>query len=180
MANLTRVSSFTTSSASVMNSWATEIERIAVGTFGSLTGTVKPLCTVSRTSTQSIANATDTLVTWQTADDPLGMWDPGAPTLVSIPIAGVLGVISQIRYAGSATGSTRINKFTLAPDPNTSVISEVNGAARALGTSIHNVRIRRFATSEVIYQYVAHDSGGALNLNTDYGGCVLSVVWLGP
>lgn len=179
MAALTRLTAFTVASAATLNTWADEVERVAAGTFGNTTRTYRPLCTVRRTSTQSIANNTDTLTIWQTADDPLGLWDAGTPTRISA-VDGLLLVVSQVRYAGSATGSTRINKVTTTNDAFASVISEVNGAARALGTSIHTARVRRFTSSEAIYQWVAQDSGGNLNLGTDVGGNTLSVVWLGP
>lgn len=179
MAVLTRQLAFTPVTAANRNAHMDETERIAAGTFGDATRNYRPLCTVRRTTNQSIANNTDTLTIWQAADDPLGLWDPGTPTRITA-VDGLLLVVSQVRYAGSATGTTRINKVTTTNDAFASVISEVNGAARSLGTSIHTARVRRFTSSEAIYQWVAQDSGGALNLATDVGGNTLSVVWLGP
>lgn len=185
MAVLTRTTAFTVASASVLNSWATEIERISTAVFGSTTNTARPRFLVNRTSTLSIANTTDTVVTWQAVvSDPRGMFNAGSPTGLTVQSAdaGDWLLVGQERWPISASGSRagKILKNGTNPDTNALASAKIPGQSDGEGTTITLIALCRLAAGDVVGLNAWQSSGSSQSLQINFSGTFFGGVWLGP
>lgn len=168
-----------------INEYRAEIHRIAIGVFGSTTNTTRPRFLVRRTSTLSINNTTDTVVGWQDAvTNGRGMWDAGAPTLVTVQ-AGDGGdwlMVAQNRWLAHATGS-RAGKILLnGTDTNLNALStsKLPSQNDGEGTSPGYIALARLAAGDVLRHSVWQSAGSAQSLQTSNGGTFFGGIWMGP
>lgn len=170
--------------AAQLNEMAREIERVSEATLGSVDNLSRPLVTVRRTSAQSIANNTDTIITWQTSDDdPEGMWDPGDPTRLTVITAGLWLAIAQIRWNNnSATGVRNSLMLKNGTNPVTNPFANASqpGSTTGAGPTLSYVKTIRCAAGDPLYLNVYQTSGAAMDVLTNYGGTTFGMVWLGP
>ena len=150
-----------------------------------------PGCLVTRTTTQSIASSTNTLISYTAADiyDSDSMHDPvGSPTLVTFNTAGVYTLSASCQFAANNTGRR---------DAAFNLTSTVTGGAD-LGNTQDNAPlagipsamscngIMKFNAGDTAGFLVFQTSGGALNvLNSGNAGgmfsnanCVMSAQWI--
>lgn len=180
---LTRPSAFTVLPASVLDEYADEIERAVEATFGNLTNTLAPAVSVKRTSAQTITTGTNTHVIWQTAtSDPDGMWDPGAPTVLSIITPGAWLFASQVHWSGAApTGGVRGTKILSGPSSATDRLSTSPSATGGgEGPTIQLLAAERFSAAGTIYLEVFHSAGSNTTIDHTLGGTYMFGFWLGP
>ena len=178
MATLTRVSQYTVASASVLNSWATEIERVEVGTFGSLSNTAKPLVKAIRTSVYTVAASTDVVIPWQSADDPTGMWDAGTPTRLTVNTAGLLLCIAQLRWPNTTATGVRNSVMMLngtTPLTHSFANDSRPGSTTGDGPTNNYAALIRCVIGDALYLNAYQTSGGSMDLQTNYGSTTFSV-----
>lgn len=186
MAVMPRQTAFTPVSASgLINVYATEIERIAIGTFSNLTNTAKPRFFVARsTDLTGIVSGSDTTISWQTEfSDPRNMWDPGVPTVITVQDSGDWLLFGQLRWSG-ATG-VRVGRILHnGTNPNTAGVTKSSVTIQATtapeGTSIGVFAFRRLTAGDQLYLSCWQNSGSNQSLLLDFGGTFFSGAWLGP
>jgi hypothetical protein len=185
VATLTRVTAFTPLTAANLNADKDEIERLATGLFGNTTNTSRPRFLVKRTSTLSISNTTDTVVTWQSAvSDPRGMFDAGTPTVITVQSGdgGDWLLIGQERWPASASGS-RAGKILLnGSNPNTNALSsgKLPGQSDGEGTTVGLIALARLVAGDVLGLNAWQSAGSSQTLEITNGGTFFGGVWLGP
>lgn len=181
MAILTRFLAYTKAQAAVLNSYADEIERIARGVYGNNTNLSAPRIRVRRTSNQATVSGNNTAVSWQTTDgqDPDGMWDPAADTLLTFKTAGLWLFLVQVRYAAGGTTSNVRGPSVLL---NTNVIATVPGTTEngGNGPTMQVSAGGLFTVGQQLSVTSFQNTGSNLNLLTDRGGTYLTGFWLGP
>jgi len=185
VAVLTRPSAFTVLTAALLDQYADEIERIATAVFGSTANTARPRFLVRRTSTQAVANTTDTLVIFQDpVSNPRGMWDAGAPTLVTVQSgdAGDWLLVAQNRWLANATGSRAGKILNNGNDTNLNALStaKLPGQGDGEGTSPGLVALARLAVGDTLRLSVWQSSGSSQSIQTSNGGTFLGGLWMGP
>ena len=159
------------------------------GTTSGVTGVnnliVPPLLRVRRATTQSIANATDTFVTFTIEDfDTDGCFTASSDT-VAIQTAGVYVVTVSVSFAANATGVRRMDVFkspSSASDYTVSFLTVASPTNSAGGDSfMSGSSIQTFVASDTIKVGVSQTSGGALNLvNGSFPSTTqLSIAWVG-
>lgn len=181
---LTRVADDTVLYSSTINPWATEIERLATGLFGSLSNTARPLTIVRRTSSLSVANNTALIITWQTAtvdSAQLPMWDPGAPSLLTVRTPGQYLLLGTERWDGGTTGikasALLKNALNDAGSVGSNAVPALSGGQPAPTPTFG---IEQLAAGDLIRLDAYQDSGATRLLVTDRGGTRLAALWLGP
>lgn len=183
MAVLTRFSAFTKAQAAVLNAALDEIERVTGAVFGNLTNDGRPLVAVRRTTTFSLANATDSVVTWQVADtDPDGMWDPGDPTRLTIITPGLWFFISQERFPAHGTGLRAGKHMLNGTSVSTNSIAAGSGAGISAGEG-NSLQIsgkpREFVAGDALFLNIFQSSGASMTIPIDYGASWFAGVYLG-
>lgn len=181
MSVLTRFLAFTKAQAAVLNSYADEIERISAAVFGNHTNLAAPRIQVRRTSSQATVSGNNTPIQWQTTDgqDPDGMWDPAANSLLTFVTPGLWFFLVQVRYAaGGLTTNVRgpsvlLNGSTIATVPGS---TENGGSGPTVQVSAGGL----FTAGQQLSVTSFQNTGSNLNLLTDRGGTYLTGFWLGP
>ena len=131
-----------------------------------LSGQVQLLARVHRSTTQTIATATNTAVVFDTPLDNLGgMWNPNQGDRVTVPVRGVysLGGASSwvanaagIRYQWFRRNGNDLKAFgPQAALPGSAVINDLEAGAKII-----------LEAGEYVELIVHQTSGGNLNLNT--------------
>lgn len=181
---LTRATAFNLAQAAVANGWVDEIERVAVGLFGSLTNLARPLTIVRRTSTLSIPNNTGTVITWQTASVDsvqLPMWDPGQPAILTVRTPGQYLLLGSIRWDGGTTGIKASALLKNATNDSGSVGSNAVPALPAGEPApTPTFGVEPLVAGDLIRLDAYQTSGAGRTLVTDKGGTRLAALWLGP
>jgi hypothetical protein len=147
------------------------------------TRTYVPACTASLTGTQSIANATDQTVSWNTASPNNDtMWSSGSPTKLTVVTAGVYVLAARAHFVSNGTGTRAGHIMT----NGTSIIanSVAVTAVNAVGVSADTIFTLvspplRLPVGTTIYFSVFQNSGGALSLSNTLGGTMLSAIRIG-
>lgn len=143
------------------------------------------VCRVTRGTTQSIANTTDTFVTWPTkVIDTDGMFTANDDK-ITIQTAGVYICTASLSYAANATGARAI--FIAKSPTNASNYSsffagnQVGGNLGTIDTYLAASGIISCVAGDTIKLYTYQNCGGALNAgNTTLSSAShLSVAWIG-
>jgi hypothetical protein len=138
----------------------------------------KPICKLGHSLAQSIANTTNTALTWNTElYDPRGMHSTSSnPTRVTPPDAGVYDVEATVAFFGNATGSRelyfRVNGTDEDPGVNVPAVNTDTRTLTASGTFFLN------GSTDYIEVMVRQSSGGALNTALDRSAPRFSVEWV--
>lgn len=142
-----------------------------------------PAATASLNTTQSIANATDQTVSWNTAavnNDT--MWASGSPDHLTIVTAGVYVVAARAHFLANATGTRACHIMTNGTNiiANSVAVTAVN----AVGVSADSIFTAvtppmRLTVGTTLYFSVFQNSGGSLSLTNTLGGTMLSAIRIG-
>lgn len=136
-----------------------------------------------KSANQSIAHATDTIVTWDVTDLDVGTMKSGNNIVVP---AGNYWIAAQIRWPGNANGSERVAYIV---DYSSGSLASINtkvlaGLVQApLNTGAGNLmsfgRAFKFTGTTTLCVVVYQNTGAALDISyTDFGGCAFSVTTL--
>lgn len=185
MPAMPRQTAFTPVSSSLLNVYATEIERVVSGTFGSLTNLGRPRVLVSLSSTVSVPNVTDTSIPWQfVVSDPRSMWSAGVPDVLTVKDAGDWLFFGQERWAASPTGTRAgkvmkngINPTVAGVTQSSAAVVSVNSAE---GTTFSLLAFCRLAVNDLMRLNAFQSSGAPNSLQVDFGSTFFGGVWLGP
>jgi hypothetical protein len=146
---------------------------------------VPPIARYRRTTTQSIANSTDTLVAW---DSELVNTDgmTNSSGAITVPTAGAyiitLGLVFAANATGIRAGIVTVNSTSTGADSSPLAFSVNNsGAGQAANSASAIVNL---AADDIIRAYAFQNSGGALNIsgassNLNRGATQLSLAWVG-
>ena len=146
---------------------------------------VPPLLRLERGTTQSIANVTDTFITWPTeVFDTDGMYTATSDTITT-QTAGIYQINLGVTFASNGTGVRVLTlcKNTASPSDASKRISSVtvSGLTNAAEGILCCSTIIELAATDTIKAHVYQSSGGALNVGT--AGSPLqtsiSMAWLG-
>jgi hypothetical protein len=128
-----------------------------------------PICRLTHSVAQSIANATQTVLTWDTErEDNDGMHTAGAPTLITFVTAGLYAIGTIGRWASNATGY-RFLEMELLPSGG-GVVSLGADSRPAVNGSITMQSAHdfyRFAVGDAIRVQATQTSGGPLDVQKD-------------
>ena len=136
---------------------------------------------VHRTSSLSVANTTDTAVTWQAVNsDEWGTWVSASPTLVSAPITGRYTATAYVEFAGDADGFRQawIRKNGTDVLGYHKQLSAASGSPTNMTVSTPAFDLDKGGYIELV---VRHNAGNAIDLIRD--GTLtpaLSLIYLGP
>lgn len=147
-------------------------------------------CRVRRTSALTVPSATQTVVTWQSEDFDTnggGMWDPSAPTYITIVDPGTYLIIAQVRWddpgASFRTGlrnnyitvnSTSVAAADTACQGNFSIPASLYSNGEGSSVQVH-ARVSLNAGDRV-YLLVKQDCGSSIvGCHQSYGGTFLDV-----
>lgn len=145
---------------------------------------VPPMCKLTASTTQSVANSLDTLATLGTSEfDTDGMGTTGSSAKITINTAGMYLVAYSMTFASSAGGTGRFATIT-----KNGVGSTVGGtgygwnwrppAGGVTGVVAGTVMLT-LSASDYLSLMVWQDSGGALNISSLTAQSWLSAVWVG-
>lgn len=134
--------------------------------------TAPPLCTVRKTSGQSIPYNTDTQIVWDVADlNATGMWSSSAPGVITAQVAGTYFVYTQITTSGTATQlGVRLLVNGLSPTLN----SITTFSAQATAGSASGIAV--LAPGSVISTFCYQSNANPATTLTTFGSCRLAVV----
>ena len=129
---------------------------------------VPPMCLVTRTATQAITNATDTLIAFTAGatfdTEPTPMFSAGLNTTITIRTTGVYIVSFQINWASNATG-VRYANVRIGGGATSAPAAEINAGGAANHAINGTIPILLTATNALTLN-VYQSSGGALNVNS--------------
>lgn len=136
----------------------------------------------SRSTTQSIADATDEAVTFDAVNsDDWGSWSAGQATRVYAKMTGRYIATATVHFAGNATGlrSAWIEKTATTTYGRVQVLSA--GAGSPTWLTVSTTAFDMTADTDYVRLLVRQNSGGPLNLNTSSTvSPALSLIYLGP
>lgn len=134
-----------------------------------------PYAKMSRAATQSIADVTDTTISYTVIEEnnPPGFASTSTNTF-TIPEDGLYEVLSQVRFSSSAQGSTRTTTIKL---NGTTVARKSEAISQGVvgGSSFQVVYVGRLVTGNTLTMDVYHNAGAALTLDPTSGGGVWAV-----
>jgi hypothetical protein len=143
---------------------------------------VPPAVSCLRSTTQSIANGTDTFVTWPIeVYDTDGMFTAGSDT-VTIQTAGIYLITAGILYAANSTGYRvlAIMKNPSSATDTASCLSNHWGPTTTIPAVVNTSATATFAASDTIKIVAAHNAGTSLNIGSVTVPVTrLSVTWVG-
>lgn len=186
MVSMPRQAAFTAVSSSLLlNVYAAEIERVVAGTFGNLTNLGRPRVLVSRTTTFSVPNVTDTTVPWQfVVTDPRTMWNAGVPDVLTVKDAGDWLFFGQERWPADPTGIRAGKVMKNGTNPNSAGVTQSSSSANSInsgeGTTLSFLAFCRLAVNDLMRLNGFQASGGTASLQVDFGSTFFGGVWLGP
>jgi hypothetical protein len=136
---------------------------------------------VHRTATLSVANTTDTAVTWQDVNsDEWGCWTNASPTYVSAPITGRFMATAYVEFAGDADGFRQawIRKNGSDILGYMKMLSAASGSPTNMTVATPAFDLNKGDYIELV---VRHNAGNALDLNRDATLTpAMSLIYLGP
>ncbi|GAA1030811.1 MULTISPECIES: TNF domain-containing protein [Amycolatopsis] len=147
----------------------------------------RPCVIAKQTTGQSIPNATNTLVNFQSAAvNTDNMWNASQPNQLTIQHAGIYLLYSQTRYGAVAnslseavTTSLLVNG-TAVPGNAVSTQAQIPPSIGA-GTALMCISLVNLAAGSTVYLNAWQSTtGGAITLDTAYGGTYLAAVFLTP
>ena len=121
---------------------------------------------VRRTTNQSISDATDTVVNWETAayDDP-GMYDSGTPGRLTVTEDGKYHLSAGVTFAASSGGQQRSIWFIRNGSTGTIYAkARITSPSGAVQNHLHASIDMDLAAGDYVTVYCHQDSGGALNV----------------
>lgn len=129
-----------------------------------------------RTSAQSISNATDEYITFDSASyNDYGAWNAASlQARLTAPVTGRYQVIANAAFAGNATGFRRLFIELNGTTAISSMHSHSNAAATPTSMSVSAVQT--MSIGDYVRLGVRQTSGGALDVNS---GAELSLIYLG-
>lgn len=170
--NFSAIWAYTTAGDIVYASSATALARLGIGAAGTVlkSNGSKPVwgsiafsgANVTRASSQSISNATWTLITYTTETfDTDGYWSAGSPTKLIIPETGYYLVGCITKFAANANNEPEIMIYINGSTPAT----RVTGGTRPTGHSQLNISVvNAYTKNDYLEAKVYQNSGGALNV----------------
>jgi hypothetical protein len=178
MAIMPRVLPYSVFSAGTFNTVAAEIEHQGRA------------CRVRRTSALTVPSATQTVVTWQTEDFDTnggGMWNPSAPTYITIVDPGIYLIIAQVRWDDPGSSyrlGLRNNYITV----NSTSVAAADTACKGNfslpaamysngeGSSVQVTARESLNAGDRVYLMVKQDCGSSIvGCHQSYGGTFLDV-----
>jgi hypothetical protein len=136
---------------------------------------------VHRTSALSIANTTETAVTWEGVNsDAWGCWASGSPTYVSAPITGRYQATAYVQFAGDTDGFRQawVRKNGTDILGYVKVLSAASGSPTDMTVATPAFTL---AKGEYIELVVRHNAGNAIDLNRETDKTpTLSLIYIGP
>jgi hypothetical protein len=121
-----------------------------------------PMVRVRRAAAQSIANSTDTLVTFDAQDyDNTDMWVVGSATRITIQMAGVYSFLAVVQWAANSTGSRKLAFWK-----NGANVGETQQEVGPTTYGNMSAYEHNLAVSDFIEIKVTQFSGAALNLTS--------------
>lgn len=170
--------------AAVLNTVSTGINALA----SLRTGAVQPrayvpICVASLTSTRSIPNNSDTLVTLQTAGiNNDGMWSSGVAQL-TIKTAGTYLAWAQTTFDANTSGVRASHILLNGTSVSANAVAGASDNALTVAASINQIMCRTpplaLAVNATLYLSVYQNSGGSLNVDSVVSGTFLSVLRIG-
>ena len=122
-----------------------------------------PYCFLQHNAVQTIANNTNTVLTWVTEiTDNDNMHAAGAPTRMTVQTGGTWLIVANVSWSSNATGYRQI----MLRYNNVAYIAENVAAGVSGANTTHTlVSIQSLSAGDFIEIYVAQGSGGNLNVN---------------
>ncbi len=142
-----------------------------------VTTVTSPTLLLYRTTTQAIANNTDTVVAWSSAQKntgPTTWWSSGAVNNIVLPWAGLYHVTCFVGWASNATGvrAVHLNRTVTIATSNFKMGVSTTGSGAAEGGRVVNFSgMLHEATAGTVYILAAYqNSGGNLNIDNMQSG----------
>lgn len=187
MAVLERFTAFKSASASRLNSYADEIERLSTAIFGNRVDSAKPIVKVAKTSQWTLGHGAGETISWDNSEtDKLGMWSPSVPTQIQIPYPGVWQFVGQVKFGYNQRDGNRGTYITkngesTQDDSIAAYEMKVSDITNA-GTILQVVSGAVWAEGDIARMRAYQDNAASdtLAMGTTYGGTYLFGVWLGP
>lgn len=159
---------------------AAEIATNAVGSSELAAGAVRgadlgglPVAKVCSDDDQSIPHNTfTTLNFFREAFDPYAMHNSASPSLLTAPMAGIYAVHASVFWQGVGTGGVRQMNLHKGGDI---VAAATNVPAGSTSVNTDAQALVKMQAGESVIVRVAQNSGGALNVQGDGGGCFTPV-----
>ena len=142
---------------------------------------VPPMCSISRTASQSINSGTDTVVAFDTSViDTDGMGTTGASAKITIQTAGVYVITFAVCFAAYTSTTTRQAFVAKNAGTGTRLIF-LNITPTAGAVNFNGSVIASLAASDTLTGYVYHERGSAVNIESSGGhpACIMSATWVG-
>lgn len=138
--------------------------------------TNKPLAAV-RCTTQTIPNAVDTQVFWDTKDlDYDSMWSPSSTGQLTVNTAGIYRIYLQC----SQSGPTAVIVCYICINGTSTQNNSVGTMAPSTGLTVAATATVGLAAGSVIYGFFYQATGSSQLVLTTSGGTRLTAEWLGP
>ena len=147
------------------------------------TRTYVPAAAANINASQSIPNAADTTVTWNTTSiNNDSMWSSGAADHLLIQTAGVYVALARTHFTSNATGTRAAH--ILLNGTNIIANSVAVTAVNAVGVSADTIFTAmtppmRLSVGAALYLSVYQNSGAGLNLLTSLSGTMLAAIRIG-
>lgn len=147
----------------------------------------RPCVIAKQTTGQSIPSATNTLVNFQTAAvNTDNMWNSSQPNQLTIQHAGIYFLYSQTRYGAVSNSLSEVVTTSLlvngtaVPGNAVSTQAQIPPSVGA-GTALMCISLVNLAAGSTVYLNAWQSTtGGAITLDTAYGGTYLGAVFLTP
>jgi hypothetical protein len=144
---------------------------------------VPPIAILNKTASQSIANNTGVLVSWDAEDtDTDAMWSSGSQ--ITCSTAGVYMVNAAVTWQSATLGIRRMNiqKNNGGSYDTADVVWEVNNDATPISIFTQTLTAAiKLAANDVISIGVLHNQGSPISINTNANAYQtwVSVIWQG-
>ncbi|MEV5080334.1 hypothetical protein AB0K74_16390 [Streptomyces sp. NPDC056159] len=134
-----------------------------------------PRAKITSAATQSVALTNEPYATFDTElYDNDGMWNPAAPTLLTIKTPGYYSVVGTFGFANNATGYRRLSIYV-----NGTLIASNMSPAIAANMYMSCSQVAYFRANDTASMRLVQNSGAALNAVVSAHTPTLTVQWLG-
>lgn len=167
-----------------LNSLVSNINILALNTAGKQQAAqyLRPLCLIRLTATQSINNATTTLVNWGVADvNTDSMWTGSTPTQMTAQTAGVYVLSFSSLFANGLTTSTNPSEARImvnGTSPSTNTVACGTYSIYNGGWFVGTSATVQLAAGATIFFAVTQSSTATATLGTTFGGSHGSAVFV--